>query len=71
MDIQIFKDGRNYRQAHIEFETKKDLINAMNMKNKSIKGRMIFMSLYNDRGSGGGGLFFFDNFFVTNKYFYL
>lgn len=62
MDIQIVKDMRNYRQAHIDFETRKDLINAMNMKNKPIKGRMISMSLFNDRassgGGGGGGLFF-------------
>lgn len=67
IDIQMIKD-RTIRTAWIEFETKQDLVQALEFNNRSIRGRNISMSL--DRGGGGSGdryggnLFCFVCFFV-------
>lgn len=52
IDIQMIKD-RTIRTAWIEFETKQDLVQALEFNNRSIRGRNISMSL--DRGGGGSG----------------
>lgn len=48
----MIKD-RTIRTAWIEFETKQDLVQALEFNNRSIRGRNISMSL--DRGGGGSG----------------
>ncbi|OTF74748.1 RNA-binding domain containing protein, partial [Euroglyphus maynei] len=61
VDIQMIKD-RTVRTAWIEFETKQDLIQALDFNNRSVRGRNISMSLdrggsdrYGDRRGGRGG----------------
>ncbi|KAH9491274.1 Eukaryotic translation initiation factor 4B [Dermatophagoides farinae] len=47
VDIQMIKD-RTIRTAWVEFETKQDLIQALDLNNRAVRGRNISMSL--DRG---------------------
>lgn len=61
VDIQMIKD-RTIRTAWVEFETKQDLIQALDLNNRAVRGRNISMSLDrggSDRYGSGGKLFFF------------